>query len=155
MEKYKKLLTADYLKKANKSHGRALYLKSCAACHRLFDDGGKIGPDITGAQRHNLDYLLENILDPSAVVPSEYQVAIINTTGGRTLTGLVKQETERAVTLQTQNELIILPKGEIDTLTRTKTSMMPDGLLDSLRVEEVRDLIAYLAGPNQVPLPKK
>ena len=154
MDKYKKILTPDYLKNANKSQGRALYLKSCAACHRLFDDGGKIGPDITGSQRHNLDYILENILDPSAVVPSDYQVAIITTTGGRTLTGLIKQETERAVTVQTLNEVIILPRGEIDNIQRTKTSMMPDGLLDNLRVEEVRDLIAYLASPGQVPLPK-
>ena len=154
LDKYKKTLTADYLKKANKSRGRVLYLKSCAACHRLFDDGGNIGPDITGAQRHNLDYLLENILDPSAVVPGEYQVAIITTTAGRTISGLIKQETERALTVQTVNELIILPRGEVETVQRTKTSMMPDGLLDNLRVEEVRDLIAYLASPGQVPLPK-
>ncbi len=154
IEKYKKLLTPAYLKKADKSQGRAVYLKSCAVCHRLFDDGGNIGPDITGSQRHNLDYLLENILDPSAVVPNEFQVAIVVTTKGRTVTGLVKQETERSVTLQTQNELIILPRDEVDSLKRTKTSMMPDGLLDNLRVEEVRDLIAYLAGPTQVPLPR-
>jgi putative heme-binding domain-containing protein len=154
MDKYRKLLTPAYLKKADKSQGRAVYLKSCAVCHRLFDDGGSIGPDITGSQRHNLDYLLENILDPSAVVPSEFQVAIVVTTAGRTLTGLVKQETERAVTLQTQNELIIVPKGEVESLTRTKTSMMPDGLLDNLRAEEVRDLMAYLASSTQVPLPR-
>ena len=153
MAKYKKTLTADYVKAANKSRGRALFAKSCAACHRLFDSGGAIGPDITGSQRHNLDYILENIVDPSAVVAKEYQVAVVITTGGRTVTGLIKQETDRAVSLQTQNELIVLPRNEIESLKRTTTSMMPDGLMDNLRLEEVRDLIGYLASPVQVPLP--
>jgi putative membrane-bound dehydrogenase-like protein len=152
LAKYTQLLSADFLKKASKSNGRAIYAKTCAACHRLFDEGGAIGPDITGSQRGNLDYILENILDPSAIVQREFQVAILTTTGGRTLTGILKQETDRAVTMQTPNEVIIMPKEEIDMLTRTKTSMMPDGLLDNLRPEEVRDLIAYLASPVQVSL---
>src|SRR5262249_13599173 len=73
MKKYKDMLTPDDLKAADRPHGRALFGRTCAACHRLFDDGGDVGPELTGAQRNSLDYLLENILDPSAVVAKEYQ----------------------------------------------------------------------------------
>ena len=55
------------------SLGRALFVKTCAQCHTLYGTGGKVGPDITGSNRPNLDYLLENILDPSAVIPNDYK----------------------------------------------------------------------------------
>ena len=95
MAKYKAELKPDVLKKANLANGRALYAKSCASCHRLFGEGGDIGPDLTGSQRTNLDYILENVLDPSAIVPKEYQVTVVVTTAGRTLTGIVKKEIGR------------------------------------------------------------
>ena len=63
-------------------------------CHTLYGVGGKIGPDITGANRPNLDYLLENVLDPSAVIPKDYAVTIFEMDNGRKLTGIVKEETE-------------------------------------------------------------
>jgi putative membrane-bound dehydrogenase-like protein len=152
MEKYKKQLTPHVLKAANLSNGRLVYARNCAACHRLFDDGIPIGPDLTGSQRANLDYVLENLLDPSAVVPGDYQVTALLTKNGRLLTGIIKQETDKAVTVQTQNESVLVPKDEIETREKSAVSMMPEGLLDKLTTEEVRDLIAYLAGPNQVPL---
>jgi putative heme-binding domain-containing protein len=130
-------------------------VKACASCHRLFGEGSDIGPDITGAQRTNLDYVLENVLDPSAIVPREFQVTVVTTTTGRTLSGVVKQETAAALTLQTQNEVVLVPKSDIESQTATKLSMMPEGLLEPLRLEEVRDLIAYLASPTQVPLAKQ
>jgi len=155
MAKYKKQLTPDSLKDADRSHGRLVYAKNCAACHRLFDDGGTAGPELTGSQRANLDYVLENMLDPSALVAGEYQVTILATKNGRTLTGIIKQETDKTVMVQTQNESIIVPKSEIEARERSPLSMMPEGLLDKLTKEEVRDLVAYLASPSQVPLPKE
>jgi putative heme-binding domain-containing protein len=151
--RYKKLLTPEALKNADRAHGRAVFVKTCAACHRLFDDGGKIGPELTGAQRGNLDYLLENLLDPSAVVPRDYQMTLIQTTEGRVITGIVKQENEATVTLQLPNESLILPKEEIEERQRSPLSMMPEGLLNDLPQQDVRDLVAYLASPEQVPLP--
>jgi putative membrane-bound dehydrogenase-like protein len=145
MAKYKKLLTGDTLRQADLANGRLVYQKNCASCHKLFGEGGNIGPELTGSQRANLDYVLENMLDPSAVVPREYQVSIITTASGRTLTGIVKEETERAVTVQTQNEIVIVPKDEIDVRRQSNLSMMPEGMLDRLTNDEVRDLVAYLA----------
>jgi putative heme-binding domain-containing protein len=154
-EKLKKQLTPNALKNADRSNGRAVYARACAACHRLFDEGGAVGPDITGSQRANLDYVLENLLDPSALVVKEYQMTVLATKNGRTLSGIVKQETDRALTVQTQNEAVIVPKDEIEARELSPVSMMPEGLLDKLTREEIRDLIAYLAGPNQVALPRE
>jgi putative heme-binding domain-containing protein len=155
MAHYKKLLTPDYLNSADRSRGRLVYARICAACHRLFGEGGDIGPELTGSQRANLDYVLENVLDPSAVVAQDYQVSVLETRDGRVLTGIIKQENDKTITVRTQNETIHVPKDEIETRKRSPQSMMPDGLLAQLRDEEVRDLIAYLASPAQAPLPKE
>ena len=134
--------------------GRALFGQHCATCHRLFGEGGQIGPELTGSQRANLDYVLENVLDPSAVVPADYQVTILQTKDGRVITGIIKTETDKVVSVQTQNELLQLPRNEIDERQKSPLSMMPEGLLATLKDEEVRDLVAYLASPEQVVLPK-
>jgi putative heme-binding domain-containing protein len=151
MAKYKAELKPPVLKKANLANGRALFNKACASCHRLFGEGGDIGPDLTGAQRTNLDYILENVLDPSAIVAKEYQMTIVTTTAGRTLTGIIKSENSAAITLQLPNEVVTLPKTEIESRTPTKTSMMPEGAFEQWRIEDVRDFVGYLASPVQVP----
>ncbi len=154
MAKYKRELSADVVMKADLNRGRLVFSKTCANCHRLFDDGGDVGPDLTGSQRANLEYVLENVLDPSAVVAREYQMVVLNLNSGRVLNGIVKQENDKALTLRTEKETIVVPKDEIEKRTVSKMSMMPDGLLDKLTPEEVRDLVGYLASPQQVPLPK-
>jgi putative membrane-bound dehydrogenase-like protein len=153
LARYRSLVPPDALQKADRSRGRALFVKNCASCHVLFNEGGKIGPELTGSQRTNPEYLLTELLDPNAVVARDYQVTIFETTGGRLINGIVKSENEQTVTIQTQNEVITLPKKEIAQRTRSSQSMMPEGLLAQLSDAEVRDLIAYLAGPGQVPLP--
>ena len=74
---------------------------------------------------------------------------------GRVLNGLVKAESPRTVTLQTQTEAIVLDRSEIEALRLSPSSLMPDGLLDTLSKPEISDLIAYLAHPTQVPLPRE
>jgi putative membrane-bound dehydrogenase-like protein len=152
MARYKQLLTPEYLKQANRNNGRRLFAQACASCHTLFGEGGKIGPELTGSQRANLDYILENVLDPSAVVASDYQVTFLQTRDGRVISGIIKQENEHAVTVQTQNEQLHVPLSEIEERTKSAVSMMPEGLLAPMKDAEVRDLIAYLSSPAQVPL---
>ncbi len=154
MTQFKTELTTDVLKKANLEKGRLLYKANCASCHKLYDDGGDIGPALTGAQRSSLDYLLENILDPSAVVPREYQVTIVRLLDGRALNGIIRAETKVSLTIQTANEKLTIPVDEIDTKANSKLSIMPDGLFDRLKKEEIIDLIGYLQGKEQIPLPK-
>jgi putative membrane-bound dehydrogenase-like protein len=143
--RYKKLLNPEAMKTANLTEGRVLFQKNCANCHRLFGEGGTIGPEITGAQRTNIEYMLENLIDPSAAVAKDFQMELVQTESGRVLTGLVVDETELAITIQTTNERVVLPKSEIEERALSKLSMMPDGLLQSLSNEQVRDLIGYLA----------
>jgi putative heme-binding domain-containing protein len=153
MAKFKQQLTPEVLAKANLSHGRAVFNKTCGTCHLLFGSGKEIGPDLTGSNRANLDYLLENLLDPSALVGKDYQITIVATDDGRTITGIVKQETDTAVTLQTPTDVVTIPKAEIEERQLSPLSLMPEGQLGQLKPEEARDLVAYLASSSQVPLP--
>jgi putative heme-binding domain-containing protein len=154
MEKYKALATPQQFKKADRAHGRMVFSRNCANCHTLFDDGGKIGPDLTGSQRANPEYVLTKVLDPNAVVARDYQVTAVVTADGRAFNGIVKEETDKTLTLQTPTEVVRLAKADVEERKRMEVSMMPEGLLAPMSETEVRDLLAYLAGAGQVPLPK-
>ncbi|HMO37024.1 MAG TPA: DUF1080 domain-containing protein, partial [Gemmatales bacterium] len=132
--------------------GRALYEKTCAQCHVLFGAGGKVGPDITGSNRTNLDYLLENIYDPNAVIPREYAATFFVTHDGRSLTGIVKERNNKTITIQTANEVITLPVEDIEEEKPSEVSMMPEDQLKPFSEYQIRSLIAYLQSPTQVPL---
>jgi putative membrane-bound dehydrogenase-like protein len=153
--RYKKLLTPDALKSANPSRGRLIFNQSCSSCHVLYGQGQAIGPDLTGANRDNLDYLLENIVDPSAVVAADFKMSVVTLKNGRVLTGIVVEPTERTLGVRTQTEKIKLDRDEVDSIRPTAESLMPEGLLMSLSNEQVRDLMAYLMGRDQVPLAEK
>ncbi len=150
---YKRRLTPDALSRVDRTAGRAVFQKNCANCHRFFDTGGSIGPDITGSQRTNLDYLLQTLIDPSAAVAKDYQLQIVMTSAGRVITGMVVGETKTALTLQTVNEKVVVPLAEIEERVTSPLSMMPDGILQTLTADQVRELFAYLMGAEQVPLP--
>lgn len=153
IEGYKELLTAERLQKADRVQGRALYEKTCAKCHRLFGHGGNIGPDLTGANRKNMDYLLENMVDPSALIPKGYEMVVLALEDGRVLNGTIVRQTDKQVTLQTQNEQIVLDRQQIEEMNQSKLSLMPEGQLDQLTEQQLADLIAYLAGNTQVKPP--
>ena len=109
---------------------------------------------MTGSGRDNLDYLLENILDPSAVVNADFKMVVVAMSDGRVLNGLVRASTDKTVTLQSQNEAVVLARSEIDEIRPSTLSLMPEGQLDPLPFEEIRDLLAYLMRKTQVPLPE-
>ena len=150
--KQKTVLTTARLKTADLSNGRRLYTKTCAACHILFGEGGKIGPDITGSNRANLDYILENVLDPSAIVGKDYRMTILALNDGRVAQGLIQKETDSAVTLRTINDTVVIAKSDIDERKLSELSLMPEGQLNQLTPDEQRDLIAYLGTPAQVSM---
>jgi putative heme-binding domain-containing protein len=139
-----KTLTQDVIAKADMARGAALYKQHCANCHRFFGEGGKIGPDITGAQRNNVRYLLDNIVDPSASVSQDYRMQVIVTEDGQVISGLVEDESERTVTVVNTTDRIIISRNEIESQTQSAVSIMPTGLLERLNDREIRDLIGYL-----------
>ncbi|QDT33541.1 PVC-type heme-binding CxxCH protein [Thalassoglobus polymorphus] len=152
IEKYLGLVNSDSHAKPDVHLGRAIFAKTCQQCHTLYGVGSKVGPDITGANRKDHNYLLTNILDPSAVMAKEYQPAVIVTDSGRVITGIIKEETSSLVTIQTTNELVQVPVNEIEARKQSEQSMMPDDLLKPFSDHEARSLIAYLSGTRQVPM---
>ena len=114
-----------------------------------------MGPDITGANRGDLNYLLETILFPNAVIPNEYRVSTIETKDERVITGIIKEQNASALVVQTATEALTVPKNEVKKIEPSEQSMMPEGLLANLKDQEVRDLLYYLSRPGQVPLPEQ
>lgn len=150
----KQTLSAQVLAKADLSAGRVAFEKNCANCHVLYGQGKTIGPDLTGGNRRNLDYLLENLLDPSAQVAADFRMAVVELKSGRVVTGVVVEQSERTITLQTQTERVAIERSDIEDQKATTESLMPEGLLKTLSPDQVRDLIGYLMASGQVPLPK-
>ncbi len=144
MARWKTRITPDVLKQADNTKGRALYNQVCASCHILNGEGGKIGPELTGSGRDNLDYLLQNILDPSAAVAHEFQLVTLNMKDGRALSGFIRSRTDRIVVLQTLAEAVSLSAADIAETEGSTLSLMPEGLLEPLGENDVRDLIGYL-----------
>ena len=155
MSVYKKFLTTKYLAKADLVNGRRLYNRSCSACHKLYGIGGDIGPDITGSDRRNLDYILDNVLDPSGAVSKDFQLNTILLKDGRLVSGMVSAENKSSLTVRSTAETLVVSKQDIKKHTVLPISMMPPGLLEALEKNEVRDLVAYLATEQQVELPEE
>ncbi len=151
MARLKSVLTSEVLAAADLRKGQALFERTCAACHKLYDRGASIGPDLTGSNRTQIDYLLAEIINPSEVIQDAYRLVTVTTRDGRTLAGNVASENERQLTLRLIGEETRIEKSDILSRETSPASMMPEGLLQSLSPEEVRDLIAYLQ--TTAPLP--
>ncbi len=149
---YKKMLETKTGVAPSPARGRALFARTCQQCHTLYGVGGKVGPDLTGSNRGDLDYLLQNVLDPNAIIPNDYRTSTLETKDERVLTGIVTREDNSVVTLVTANETVTVPRPEIESLIQGTFSMMPEGLLAAFNANEVRDLVSYLRTKNQVPM---
>ena len=150
LEHWRSILTPEVLAKADKSKGRAVFNSICAACHKLYGAGGAVAPELTGSDRHNLNYLLENILDPNAIVPVDYRMSVFKLKDGRVLSGVVPAKTDRSVTIQTLTERLNVELSQIAEQQQLPVSLMPEGLFPALGEEQVKHLVAYLMGYEQV-----
>jgi putative membrane-bound dehydrogenase-like protein len=152
--RYRNLLTDRAIGAANVRNGRAVFQRTCAACHTMYGEGGTIGPDITGSNRANLEYLLFNVLNPNGEVPDAYKMVLVTTRDGRTLSGNIAAENARQVTLRVVGrDAVVINKADIQSRESTGASMMPAGLFEALGDREVIDLVAYLRTVEQVKLP--
>jgi len=118
----------------------------------LFNEGGRIGPDLTGSGRKQVDYLLSNLLDPSAEIDPAYRLATLFTTDGRLYSGFVVFQDDRSVVVRTQQSDVKIAMTDVESLTTQKKSMMPEGMLGEFSDEQIRDLVLYLKSQIQVPL---
>ena len=154
MERYTKLLTAENLAKADASKGRLIFTASCAACHKIYDEGGVLGPDLTGSNRADLNYILLNMIEPSSDIPEAYQLVTLHTKNGQVLGGTVAQEDDQRVVLNLVGQTTTVLKADIAKREVSPMSMMPEGLLPTLQDAQVLDLVKYLQTTKQVDLPK-
>jgi putative membrane-bound dehydrogenase-like protein len=141
---WKKLLTPGVIAQADPAKGKTTFTALCGACHKLYGEGGAIGPDLTGSDRHNLDYLLGNIVNPNEVVPADYLLTIFTLKDGRVLSGVVPEQNEKTVTVQTPVERLTIPADTITKRESMPVSLMPERLLKTMDEATVKDLIAYL-----------
>ena len=138
----RKLLTTG---KGDAEAGRTIFKTMCAVCHTLNREGGKIGPDLTGYERDNLDFMLPAIVDPSLAIREEFTAFTAVTKDGQTLTGFLEAQTPQSVTMRDLNsQKLVLGRADLKSLTASPMSLMPEGLLDALSEQQVRDLFAYL-----------
>jgi putative heme-binding domain-containing protein len=109
-------------------------------------------PDITGANRGDLDYVLDKLLDPSAEIPEGYQLNVITTRDGCNYGGTVGSETDRQLVLrQAAGEPVTIEKADIQSREKLGVSMMPEGMLATLKDEEVIALVRYLRTTGALP----
>ena len=136
-----KILQSGY---GDPAPGKKIFTNSCGGCHRLFDNGGSLGPDLTGYDRKNISELVTNTVDPGAYVREGYLMYRIATEDGRILLGTVADRSGKSVTLNLlSGEKLTLREDQITEMV-SQPSMMPDNLLDRLDDQQVRDLFAYL-----------
>jgi len=136
----------------NAERGRATFFNleksQCLKCHRLRDQGARVGPDLTGiGGRFPRAYLIESVLEPSRTIAPSFETIAVALSDGRVLTGVRTAETEMALTLaDPDGKSHTLAKSDIETARPQTASLMPDGLEKPLTAEEFVDLIAFLAG---------
>jgi len=138
--------------KAGRSHerGRQLYGGlACAACHRFVNEGGSVGPELTGVVgRFGVRDLLESILEPSKVISDQYGAIVIHKKDGESLSGRIANLSAAGVQVVEDmfdpGRMTTVRRADIASMTPSEVSMMPEGLVNSLQEDEVADLLAYL-----------
>ena len=144
IDRLREQLTEDSIASADIRVGQKLFQQNCASCHVMRGQGGAIGPDLTGADRKNLNYLLENIVDPSSSVADSYRSSNLSLFDGRLVIGVVVNESEKTLALQTKEGLVTIDQDDVEAIKQTQLSLMPEGLLDQLKAEQRAALFKYL-----------
>ncbi|HVY69714.1 MAG TPA: c-type cytochrome, partial [Verrucomicrobiae bacterium] len=124
--------------------GRQHFQKICAQCHRVGEEGARLGPELTGAGKNGARYFLENIIDPNAVIGADFQLTTVETEGGDVFSGIISAETPTSLTLRTTADPVVIAKGDIKRRETSDKSLMPEGLLDSLNGREQIELLKFL-----------
>ena len=147
IKKWQDQLTPDVLAKTDLANGETKFTQLCSACHNLHGKGGSVGPELTGANRSDVYYLLENIIDPAATLPQDFRMTVITRKDDSVLSGNIASRNEYSVTLRTLTGEISIDAKDIAKLETLDVSMMPEGLLAPLSPDDVRDLIGFLQKP--------
>jgi putative heme-binding domain-containing protein len=127
------------------ARGREIFTKVCGVCHTMFGEGGKIGPDLTQANRADREFLLGSIVDPNAAIRKEFLAYEVETKDGRVLSGVIVDQAGGNLTLGiSTGERVVVPQAQVDSMRESAVSLMPEGLVKPLKPQELRDLFGYL-----------
>ena len=126
--------------------GKGLFAEHCGKCHTLFNQGGKIGPDLTAYRRDDLRGMLANIVNPSLEIREGFESYLLVTDDGRALNGfLVDQDNQTVVLRDAEGQSTTVPRGEIEDMHALPRSIMPEGILQNFSEQQARDLFADCA----------
>ena len=148
MERLTKILGSG---SGNPKKGKPLYMKNCGKCHLLFGEGGRIGPDLTPFKRDNQERILVNVVNPGLEIREGFENYVAITADGRVLNGFLADKDSQVVVLRgVDGQNVILRHDEIEEMSASKVSIMPEGTLKNLSEQEIRDLFAYLRSSQPV-----
>jgi putative heme-binding domain-containing protein len=147
--KLKKAYESAPLWAFNAKSGEQTFQQLCAVCHAMGGVGGKLGPDLSGSWRNGLDYFLENIIDPNAVVGDNFQLHVLTKKDGSVVSGVIEQETDTAITARTVTESVVISKADLKDRQKLPASLMPPGLLEALPERKALELLKYLLSKRE------
>jgi putative heme-binding domain-containing protein len=129
----------------NKDNGKQVFRRVCVACHKVYNEGANLGPDMTGVGKRLDSYkLVESIIDPNAAVDDKYLSTLVVTADGRSISGLLVSESPEEVVIFDGKEQKRIAVSEIDERMKLKQSSMPEGLAATLSPNELLDVVEFL-----------
>lgn len=143
--------TAGFAKTAaDIERGKQVFLKNCAACHKLGGEGNKVGPELDGIGHRGVERLIEDVLDPNRNVDQAFRSTIVTTDDGRSITGLLLREEGQVLVLADNQGKEVRVPGEL-VLERTTVSLspMPGNVADLVSEEDFDHLIGFLVSQEK------
>ncbi len=150
VERLKSVLTTAVIATGDAKRGKVLFESTCAQCHMLFGGTGNLGPDLTGLNRPDLDWILKNVLDPSAIMGGGQELVVARMKDNRVIAGMQREDTNGYYSLQNESGLFVLLKNEIASYEPTKGSTMPNGLFRSWNTQQLADFLSYFQRSAQL-----
>ena len=132
----------------SRPRGEQVFQRECQACHRMGDRGHEVGPNMLSIKHRTREEVLTHVLDPNREVPPNFQEYVVLLDDGRVVTGMVAEETATSVTLRRAERIDeTILRRNIDEMSGTGHSLMPEGLEKKINQQEMADLLEYLLGP--------
>jgi putative heme-binding domain-containing protein len=138
--------------KGDAARGRLVFEQTCSKCHKLFGEGGAVGPDLTGYERDNLLFWVENIVDPSAAIREEYTTTVVETKDGRVVNGILADQDKRSILLRDpEGREVRLARENIVEMRASPVSLMPEDQMRALGEQQIRDLFTFVMSKGPRP----